>query len=191
MTIEFACPHCRTTLETEDSRAGQMARCPGCGERVSVPAGRLACSTCGALVESGDRQCAACGSMLGGPATVLARPQWHRPPQLNTIGWMMIGGGSVALVLCVGEFFAGFVCCVPFVLIPFSLFLGIFATVNGIQLQGTSPPRMGVLRTVAIMQIVHCVAFFDVINLVLGIVTINMLNDPEVEAFLSKASHAT
>ena len=50
---------------------------------------------------------------------------------------------------------------------------------------------MGVLRTVAIMQIVHCVAFFDVINLVLGIVTINMLNDPEVEAFLSKASHAT
>ena len=104
---------------------------------------------------------------------------------------MMIAGGSVAIVISLGEIFAGFVCCVPFVLVPFSLFLGIFAIVNGTQLLGTTPPRTSVLRTVAIMQIIHCVAFFDVINLVLGIVTINMLNDPEVEAFLSQAPHAT
>lgn len=38
MTIEFHCPHCDKVLKTADDKAGVEANCPGCGERVLVPA---------------------------------------------------------------------------------------------------------------------------------------------------------
>ncbi len=37
MTIEFNCPHCDKSLKTSDDRAGRDAKCPGCGELISVP----------------------------------------------------------------------------------------------------------------------------------------------------------
>jgi DNA-directed RNA polymerase subunit M/transcription elongation factor TFIIS len=36
--IEFHCPHCGKFLKTPDDKAGVRAKCPGCGERVTVPA---------------------------------------------------------------------------------------------------------------------------------------------------------
>lgn len=38
MTIEFHCPHCDKLLRTPDDKAGVQAKCPGCGETVTVPA---------------------------------------------------------------------------------------------------------------------------------------------------------
>lgn len=38
MTIEFHCPHCEKLLKTADDKAGVRAKCPGCGEVVTVPA---------------------------------------------------------------------------------------------------------------------------------------------------------
>ncbi len=37
MTIEFHCPNCQKLLRTRDDKAGSKAKCPGCGEPVSVP----------------------------------------------------------------------------------------------------------------------------------------------------------
>lgn len=37
MTIEFHCPHCGKVLKTADDKAGIKAKCPGCGEAVTVP----------------------------------------------------------------------------------------------------------------------------------------------------------
>lgn len=37
MTIEFHCPHCDKILKTSDDKAGRQAKCPGCGELISVP----------------------------------------------------------------------------------------------------------------------------------------------------------
>lgn len=37
MTIEFHCPHCDKLLKTPDSKAGVSAKCPGCGQRLTVP----------------------------------------------------------------------------------------------------------------------------------------------------------
>ena len=37
MTIEFHCPHCEKLLKTADDKAGVRAKCPGCGEVVTVP----------------------------------------------------------------------------------------------------------------------------------------------------------
>lgn len=37
MSITFACGNCGRTLTTSEDRAGQQAKCPGCGEVVTVP----------------------------------------------------------------------------------------------------------------------------------------------------------
>ncbi|MCA9019138.1 MAG: hypothetical protein KDA74_03285, partial [Planctomycetaceae bacterium] len=38
MTIEFSCPGCERVLKTSDDKAGRRAKCPQCGEAVTVPA---------------------------------------------------------------------------------------------------------------------------------------------------------
>lgn len=37
MSIEFRCPHCNKLLRTGDDKAGLQAKCPDCGETISVP----------------------------------------------------------------------------------------------------------------------------------------------------------
>lgn len=38
MTIEFSCSHCDKVLKTSDDKAGRRAKCPQCGEPITVPA---------------------------------------------------------------------------------------------------------------------------------------------------------
>ena len=38
MTIEFCCFHCNKLLSTSEEKAGRQAKCPGCGQRIEVPA---------------------------------------------------------------------------------------------------------------------------------------------------------
>ncbi|MFN9372223.1 MAG: hypothetical protein ACK6D3_10115 [Planctomycetaceae bacterium] len=44
MPIEFSCPHCQKLLSTSEDKAGRSAKCPGCGERVTVPPPAVASS---------------------------------------------------------------------------------------------------------------------------------------------------
>src|SRR5262245_21753461 len=44
VTIEFHCPTCQKLLRTADDKAGVRARCPGCGEVVTVPEASAAAS---------------------------------------------------------------------------------------------------------------------------------------------------
>ena len=37
MTIEFHCPTCQKLLRTADDKAGRQAKCPDCGNAVTVP----------------------------------------------------------------------------------------------------------------------------------------------------------
>lgn len=37
MTIEFSCSHCDKVLKTSDDKAGRRAKCPQCGEPITVP----------------------------------------------------------------------------------------------------------------------------------------------------------
>lgn len=41
MTIDFACPHCGTTVETRADRAGRTSRCPACEGQVLIPQPQL------------------------------------------------------------------------------------------------------------------------------------------------------
>lgn len=38
MTIEFSCPGCEKVLKTSEDKAGRRAKCPQCGEPITVPA---------------------------------------------------------------------------------------------------------------------------------------------------------
>ena len=40
MTIDFNCPHCDKLLKTSEDKAGRQAKCPGCGELITIPGSR-------------------------------------------------------------------------------------------------------------------------------------------------------
>lgn len=85
MTIQFACLHCGKPLSTGDEKAGLKAKCPGCGEPISVPTintdgedlaavappplpvasgARVKCPMCGHPASAGEKECSACGEPL-------------------------------------------------------------------------------------------------------------------------------
>lgn len=85
MAIEFHCSKCGKFLSTDESKAGRQAKCPGCGDLITVPqastveaggdAGEDApvaksarpsrpCPMCGAEVPTGAKACPACGEEL-------------------------------------------------------------------------------------------------------------------------------
>ena len=35
--IRFECPDCNKNLTVDDAKAGRLARCPGCGQKVRIP----------------------------------------------------------------------------------------------------------------------------------------------------------
>lgn len=93
MAIEFNCPHCDKSLSTSEDRAGRKAKCPGCGEVVTVPGEippslpvsaaddlpppprttggrddrpRVDCPMCGGQVLVTAKKCKHCGEELAG-----------------------------------------------------------------------------------------------------------------------------
>jgi hypothetical protein len=77
-----------------------------------------------------------------------------------------------------------FTCCSPLGALP--LVLGVFELIYGIRLVGTSPVPVtfSTLQTVAILEILAIFAS-NPISLVIGIVNLVLLNDPEVRGFFS------
>lgn len=90
MAIEFHCSKCGKFLSTDESKAGRQAKCPGCGELITVPQSSTAesagdageatpvakparpprpCPMCGAEVPAGARACPACGEELSAVKT--------------------------------------------------------------------------------------------------------------------------
>ncbi|HVV99594.1 MAG TPA: hypothetical protein VHB77_04610, partial [Planctomycetaceae bacterium] len=92
MTIELSCPHCQKLLRTTDDKAGQTAKCPGCGELITIPeppelyepvaeeeqvtiadeegdvddgADRKPCPLCGGMIRRTARKCRFCGEQIG------------------------------------------------------------------------------------------------------------------------------
>ena len=90
MSIQFECQHCGKSLTTSDEKAGRKAKCPGCGEVLTVPepdsagfdesdvddrkapsppplpaasdrTGTKTCPMCGAEVSRRAQKCDACG----------------------------------------------------------------------------------------------------------------------------------
>ena len=86
MAIEFHCPHCDKFLSTPAEKAGRQAKCPGCGEVITVPEAkktgwgdegdigsppvvqvsgrRQTCPMCGTVSAAGATVCESCGEEL-------------------------------------------------------------------------------------------------------------------------------
>lgn len=89
MTIELNCPHCGKFLRTSDDKAGETAKCPGCGELITIPSAgelehaelveagsahetavdnddRKPCPVCGEMIRKEARKCRFCGEDIDG-----------------------------------------------------------------------------------------------------------------------------
>jgi GYF domain 2 len=104
------------------------------------------------------------------------RPQ--KPGQVQAVGIMMLVGGIMGVIVfltfaatCVGLVWPG---------IYFELVVAILAIVRGANM--LNQDDQGPPRTLAVLLII-CIINLDVINCVLGIVSLVMLNDPQVRDY--------
>lgn len=118
-----------------------------------------------------------------------ATPTPGRPPgQVQAIAYMTLAGGIVAILVGLGWGFNGLLTglftfgigCLMLFPATFSLILGVMALMKASRLLGSNASHEGPPTTIAIMQIVNIISF-DVINVVLGILILVFLNDPDVK----------
>ncbi len=117
-------------------------------------------------------------------APVAAAPsvgQPIKPGKIQAISIMTLVGGIVAILNCLWVGLASVGIWIPWI---YSLILGIMATIKGSQMLGSNTaPAFASAKTIAIMQIVNIINC-DVPNLVMGIINLVFLNDPEVKDYL-------
>jgi hypothetical protein len=109
-----------------------------------------------------------------------------KPSQITAIGAMYLIGGIQALLLSFGlGAGSGGICC----LWPgtyYNIVTGILCIIRGANLLGEKPT--GPAPTwLSIMQII-CIINFDIMNLILGIVSLVMLKDPKTQSYLDRRS---
>lgn len=131
MAIEFNCPHCDKFLSTSPDKAGRKAKCPGCGEVVTVPdtgggeataddgdwnvedqelpavpgAKSRSCPMCGAKVLASDTVCEACGEELKPSLTRSSGPGKLDAANAVSATWKIFKenmGTTIGLVILTG-----------------------------------------------------------------------------------------
>jgi hypothetical protein len=106
----------------------------------------------------------------------------QRPGQVQAIAVMMLVGGILAGIHALtATLFTAFVCC----LWPgtyYAVVMSVFAITKGSQLLGEEAYKQPPPRTVAILQIINIING-DVVNLVLGILALVFLKEPEVRRY--------
>ncbi|MBX3448950.1 MAG: hypothetical protein KF777_05280 [Planctomycetaceae bacterium] len=152
MAIEFNCPHCDKFLSTSPDKAGRKAKCPGCGEVVTVPAGEgggtvvdegdwnaddqglpaaksRSCPMCGAKVSASDTVCEACGEELKPAVTRSSGPGRLNAAKAVEVTWKIYKedmGTTIGLTILTGVL--GLVAHLPAVAL---LMMAAFAVANG------------------------------------------------------------
>jgi hypothetical protein len=108
-----------------------------------------------------------------------------KPGQVQAVAIMMLVGGILGLLTVLGLGIAAIptvVCCF-WPGLYYEAVVAILFIIRGVNM--LNPDDQGPPRTLAILQII-CICNGDVINCVLGIVSIIMLNDPTVEEYYRK-----
>lgn len=210
MPTIIRCPSCDRRLRVPEEMEGQTVRCPACGktftaqsagsaspyvpvEEVSVPEPHdeelPTASDHGRFPqprrredddyeEADDRDDAPRLRRSGR----MSRGAPEKPGQVQAIAIMMLIGGIYAILLSVGLILvSGLVCCVwPGTY--YSIVLGIMAIVKSATLLGQEGHREAAPSSIAVMQIINIVNG-DVINCVLGIISLVFLSDPRVKRY--------
>ena len=122
--IKFDCPNCSKTLRCKPTQAGRTAKCPGCGDRITVP--RLArtdngdgevpaaasstygrrCPNCDAVLSLQDVVCVLCGTNVTTGKTVQEEAEEKRKidrlqiaPELKEMRKALNSAGFTSLVM--------------------------------------------------------------------------------------------
>ena len=106
------------------------------------------------------------------------KPQ--KPGQVQAVGIMMLVGGILGLLLVLTYLPATMCIILVWPPIYLELVVGILMIIRGVNMMNQDD--QGPPRTLAILQILF-ILNLDVINCVLGIVSLIMLNDPKVEEY--------
>jgi GYF domain 2 len=115
------------------------------------------------------------------------RKRNERPGQVQGIGIMMLVGGILGLITALSiSLGSGFICCL-WPGIYFEIVVGILMIIRGVNMMNQD--NQGPPRTLAIMQIIFIVNG-DIINCVLGIVSLIMLNDAKVQNYYLRKGFA-
>jgi predicted Zn finger-like uncharacterized protein len=191
MPINTDCPSCNRKLRVPDELLGKKVKCPTCGtvfqaDESSAPAGPEEADP--PVTSYPEEERAPIdrrrdpeddeGDALSPPR----RGTSGKPDKVQNIGVMMLISGilGVLLFLGLGGGSAGFCCLWPGTY--YSLVMGILAIIKGAQLLGDKANQSPAPKSVAIMMIINIING-DIPSLVMGIICLQMLSDPEVEQF--------
>lgn len=165
MSMIIVCPSCRIQLMIANEHLGQNIHCPQCKTLINVPVSSTFPN-------------------LGAPpyTSPAASQSWRvystAPSKVKAIGAMLIGGGAWAILYSwVIIVFSALWCCLsPGIYL--AIVWGILAIIKGVHLLGDRWYEHNP-RILVILQIV-LVINLDIVNLVMGIVGIIFLSDPEI-----------
>lgn len=189
----LACPGCNRPLRVPDSMSERTVKCPACKHVFIAPANSYEEASSPQPAppsrEESPRRPTFRYADQDGSDGWPGQQTDERPGKVQAIAIMVLVGGILATLHSVSVFGyisllgfhthgVGFFCC----LWPgtyYALTLGIMAIIKGANLLGGRAQEQSSPMYIAIMQIVNIINL-DVINLILGIVTLVFLNEPEV-----------
>jgi hypothetical protein len=140
------------------------------------------------MIQPGAVKCKHCGETLDrlpGKEREWRQESSSAPPQpgkVQGIAIMVLIGGILATLIGVGLVLSTCFLWVPGI---YSIILGIMAIIRSVSLFGPNAHQATPPKGIAIMMIVNIINV-DVINLVLGILVLVFLNDPQVQDYFSR-----
>ncbi len=117
----------------------------------------------------------------------------EKPSNINAIGVMnlvsgainILVGGGLTIGIVLGTLFVGLVC-LPLTIAP--AVLGVFEVLYGVKLMANPPQPVKPSKAIAIAQIITFL-YLNVISGVIGILSLTMYTDPEVEAYFEAVNN--
>ena len=177
MSETLDCPSCHRPLRVPDDLVGRAVRCPSCNHTFTAPdAGeeRSELDEPAPVVQAAP-------PALSGYADEFAYPRPRpKPGKVLAVAIMTLAGGIVATLI--GTAYAASCFLLVWPGTYYSLVSGILNIVKGSQLLGERAYEQPPPQANAILQIVNIING-DVVNLVLGIITLVFLNEPEVKPY--------
>lgn len=113
-------------------------------------------------------------------ATATEVPQ--KPGKVLAIAIMTLAGGVVAAIIALVNFMLTFVVCVTSLTAVYGTVVAVLCIIKGANLLGARAHLESPPKTTAILQIIEIISC-DFVNLVLGILILVFLGDPEVKAY--------
>ncbi|GIW79642.1 MAG: hypothetical protein KatS3mg105_1449 [Gemmatales bacterium] len=180
------CPECFRKLRIPEEWLGAKVQCPSCGSMFTSERQQVVSEG----VEDFDQPAATSRDQnthqqsTGYPAQSFGshQPLRHpsKPSKVQAIGGMMLAGGIVAILASMA--FMATCSCLLWPGTYYSLVLGILAVVRASSLLSEEAYQQSPPTGIAVMQIINIINC-DLVNLILGILSLTFLNDPECQRY--------